>query len=167
MPPDEPGAHSSYPPRFCGGNFDCKELGAGSRLYLPIAVEGGLFSIGDGHAAQGDGEVSGIALECPMELVEVEFHLHRNLHLSTPRAYTPVGWITFGLHDDLNEAWFIALEGMLELMKELHGLGQNEALAMASLVVDLRITQVVNGVCGVHAILPHGIMDEDTSKVAI
>ena len=67
MPPDEPGVHSTIPPRRCGGNIDCKELVAGTTLYLPIPVDGALFSAGDGHAAQGDGEVSGTAIECPVE----------------------------------------------------------------------------------------------------
>ncbi len=68
-PPDEPGQHSTTPPRVTGGNIDCKELVAGSTLYLPIAVAGALFSVGDGHATQADGEVSGTAIECPMERV--------------------------------------------------------------------------------------------------
>src|SRR5690349_20791851 len=73
MPPDEPGIHSTVPPRFCGGNMDCKELVAGSALYLPISVPGGLFSVGDGHAVQGDGEVSGVAIECPIDQLELTF----------------------------------------------------------------------------------------------
>ena len=75
MPPDEPGEHSTIPPRACGGNLDCRELVSGSTLYLPIAVDGALFSCGDGHAAQGDGEVSGTAIECPMERAELTFGL--------------------------------------------------------------------------------------------
>src|SRR5512146_1231072 len=75
MPPDEPGRHPTGPPRACGGNIDCKELVAGSTLYLPIPVDGALFSAGDGHAVQGDGEVAGPALECPFEAAELEFHL--------------------------------------------------------------------------------------------
>ena len=89
MPADEPGLQSTTPPRVTGGNMDCKELVAGSRLYLPIAVAGGLFSVGDGHGAQGDGEVSGIAIECPMERVDLTFTLHENMALTTPRAHTP------------------------------------------------------------------------------
>ena len=154
MPPDEPGLHSTIPPRVTGGNIDCKELVVGSTLYLPIAVAGGLFSVGDGHGRQGDGEVSVTAIECPMERVDLTFDLERSLRLSTPRAHTPAGWITFGLHEDLDEAMLIALEAMVDLMGELHGLARHEALGLASLVVDLRITQVVNSVRGVHAVLP-------------
>lgn len=160
MPPDEAGVHSTSPPRFCGGNLDCKELVAGSRLYLPIAVAGVLFSVGDGHAVQGDGEVCGTAIECPMERVSLTFHLHDNLRLTTPRANTPAGWLTMGLHEDLNEATMIALNAMLDLLEEQYALPRPEALALASLVVDLRITQVVNGVRGVHALLPHGVIGQ-------
>lgn len=155
MPPDEPGDHGTGPPRPCGGNLDCKELVAGTRLFLPVAVAGGRFSVGDGHAAQGDGEVSGVAIECPIERVDLTFHLH-DMHLSIPRARTAEGWLTFGLDEDLNEATRLALGGMLDLMVEQHGLGRKEALALASLLVDLRITQIVNGTRGVHAVLPHG-----------
>lgn len=162
MPPDEPGEHSTAPPRPTGGNIDCKELVAGSTLYLPIAVAGGLFSTGDGHALQGDGEVSTTAIECPMELAELTFILRDDLHLSMPRANTPAGWITFGFDTDLNQAALTALAGMIELMSEQHGLAKTEAVALASLVVDLHVTQVVNQVNGVHAILPHGALNGGT-----
>jgi len=158
MPPDAPGVHSSYPPRYCGGNIDCKELVAGSTLYLPISVPGGLFSVGDGHAVQGDGEAGVPALECPMDVVDLTFAVREDMPLSMPRAHTPNGWIAFGFHEDLNEAAAIALDGMLHLMQELHGYERKEAMALASLVVDLRITQIVNGVRGVHAVLPHGAL---------
>lgn len=156
MPPDEAGIHSTFPPRYCGGNIDCKELIAGSTLYLPISVSGALFSVGDGHAIQGDGEVGCPALECPMELVDLTFIVRDDIHLTMPRAETPTAWVTMGFHEDLDEATIIALNGMLDLMKEIHGFERKEALALASLVVDLRITQIVNGVRGVHAVLPHG-----------
>jgi acetamidase/formamidase len=156
MPPAEPGVHPTAPPRPTGGNIDCKELTVGSTLYLPIAVEGGLFSVGDGHAVQGDGEISVTAIECPMDRVDLSFDLLDTMPISTPIATTPVGWITMGFHEDLDEALVIALEAMLTLMKRLYGLERLDALALASLTVDFRITQVVNGVRGVHAVLPHG-----------
>jgi acetamidase/formamidase len=159
MPADEPGIQTTFPPRFCGGNIDCKELIEGSSLYLPVAVDGGLLSLGDGHAAQGDGEVAGPALACPMERVEVEIHLHPEMCLTMPRARSSLGWLTFGFHTDINEAWAQATEQMVKLMSELLHLSTKSALALASLVVDLRITQVVNGVRGVHAFLPHDAID--------
>jgi acetamidase/formamidase len=155
MPPAEPGEHGTGPPRVSGGNLDCKELVEGTRLFLPIAVDGGLFSVGDGHAVQGDGEVSGVAIECPMERVELSFQLHE-MSLTTPRARLADAWMTFGLDPDLNEATNLALSAMLDLMAEQYGTGRKQALALASLVVDLRITQIVNGTRGVHAVLPDG-----------
>ena len=155
VPPNVPGVLSTIPPRFCGGNIDCKELVAGSTLYLPITVPEGLFSVGDGHAVQGDGEVSGVAIECPMERVDLTFHLRNDMHLATLRANTPIGWITLGFHENLHEASLIALEAMLDLMGEQYQLPRPQALALASLVVDLRVTQIANSVLGVHAVLPH------------
>jgi acetamidase/formamidase len=158
MPPAESGIHSTTPPRIWGGNIDCKELTQGSTLFLPVPVAGGLFSVGDGHAAQGDGEVSGTAIECPMRRADLTFNLREDMRLISPRAKTPTAWLTFGFHEDLNEAMELALVDMLALMTELFKLSRRDALALASVVVDLRITQVVNEVCGVHAVLPHGAM---------
>ena len=155
MPPDEDGKHITAPPRYCGGNIDCKLLVEGSRLFLPISVDRALVSVGDGHAAQGDGEASGTAIECPMQQVDLTFTLHTDMTLTTPRAYTPSGWITLGVHEDLDEAMLIALNAMLDHMQSTHDLTRKDALALASVVVDLHITQVVNGVQGVHALLPH------------
>lgn len=160
MPPDEPGRHPTGPPRACGGNIDCKELVPGSRLYLPIPVEGALFSAGDGHAVQGDGEVAGPALECPMEAAELEFVVHPEMRLQRPRAHTPAGWVTFGFDEDLDEAMAVALSDMLDLLVELRGGDRRSAMALASLIVDLRITQIVNGVRGVHAIVAHEALAE-------
>lgn len=167
MPPNEEGIHSTFPPRYCGGNIDCKELVKGSVLYLPIPVDGGLFCLGDGHATQGDGEVSCQAIECSMEHVDLTFVLRKDLSLTNPRANTPSGWITFGFHEDLNEATVQALDGMLNLMNEIYGLNRVEAMALGSSVIDLRITQIVNGTKGVHAYLPHGalrLIDEDAKS---
>ncbi|MBM6616866.1 acetamidase/formamidase family protein [Bacillus sp. RD4P76] len=154
--PSEPGIHSTIPPRRVGGNIDCKELVSGSTLYLPIEVDGALFSIGDGHAIQGDGEVSGQAIECPMNAVTFTLKVREDVLIKSPRANTPSGWLTFGFHEDLNEATALALQGMIELIQEQYKVSKTEATALASVVVDLRITQVVNQVKGVHALLPHG-----------
>lgn len=156
MPADVPEIQSTVPPRRTGGNIDCKELTVGSTLYLPIEVDGGLFSVGDGHAVQGNGEVCVTAIECPMDRVELTFDILNDMPLTTPIANTPAGWVTFGFHEDLDEALLIALEAMLILMKRLHNLERLDALALASLTVDMCITQVVNNVRGVHALLPHG-----------
>ncbi|MDQ3458106.1 MAG: acetamidase/formamidase family protein [Deinococcota bacterium] len=155
-PPPEEGKHPTAPPRVWGGNIDCKELTSGTTLYLPVGVPGARFSVGDGHAAQGDGEVSGTAIECPVERLELTFGLREDMALRTPRAKTPSAWLSFGFHEDLSEATALALADMLSLMEGLLDVDRKDALALASVVVDLRVTQIVNGVCGVHAALPHG-----------
>ncbi len=155
MPPDETGVHSTGPPRACGGNIDCKELVAGTTLFLPIPVDGALVSAGDGHAAQGDGEVSQLAIEAPVERAQLTLDLRDDLVLASPIAWTAEAWLTFGFDEDLDEAAAQAIDGMLDLMAREHGLERREALALASVVVDLRVTQMVNGARGVHARLAH------------
>lgn len=159
MPPEDEGDHSTTPPRWCGGNIDCKALVAGSTLYLPVSVDGAYISLGDGHAVQGDGEVSGVALECGMERVVVEFHLHEEETIDIPFANTPSGWVTFGFDEDLTKAQEKALYEMVTLISERYDVSRQYALNIASLVVDLRVTQVVNQVKGVHAILPHDAIE--------
>ncbi len=154
MPPDEPGRHSTSPPRRWGGNIDCKELVPGTTLYLPIPLDGALFSAGDGHAAQGDGEVSGTAIECPIERAELTLDVS-DIELRTPVARTPEAWLAFGFDEDLDLAAEHAMATMLDLMERDLGLERGDAGALASVVVNLRVTQIVNGVKGVHAVLPH------------
>ena len=152
MPPPEPGVHSTIPPRRSGGNIDCKELVAGSTLFLPILVEGALFSAGDGHARQGDGEVCGTAIECPSEAT-LTLSVRDNLPLEWPLARTRDAWLAFGFDEDLDVAARIATDGIVAVIRREHGLEPDDALALASIVADLRITQVVNGTKGVHAVL--------------
>jgi acetamidase/formamidase len=153
MPPPEPGRHPTSPPRVWGGNIDCAELVEGTTLFLPIPLDDALFSAGDCHARQGDGEVSQLAIECPAERVELTLELHDGPELASPIARTSGAWLAFGFDEDLDEAAALALDGMLELMGREHGLDRRDALALASAVVDLRVTQLVNGVRGVHAVL--------------
>lgn len=156
MPPPEPGRHSTVPPRWHGGNLDCKRLVAGSVLFLPVPVEDALFSIGDGHAAQGDGEVAGTAIECPMDRVDLTIGLRDDLQLTTPVAKTPAGWVAMGVGSSLDEAAFVALEAMFALLGRLYAVQRADAIALASVAVDLQVTQMVNQVVGVHALLPTG-----------
>jgi acetamidase/formamidase len=153
MPPQESGIHSTGPPRRFGGNIDCKELRAGTTLFLPIPVDGALFSAGDGHARQGDGEVCGCAIECPIAAAQLTLDVRDDLALEWPIARTSGAWLTFGFDEHLDRAARIAVDGMVDLMEREHGLARDDALALASVVVDLRVTQVVNGVLGVHAVL--------------
>ncbi|MFG1955138.1 acetamidase/formamidase family protein [Micromonospora sp. NPDC048830] len=162
--PAEFGIHSTHPPRATGGNIDCKELVAGSTVYLPVAVDGALFSVGDGHAAQGDGEVGSTAIECHMESVVLTLTVVTDFRLGTPRARTRKEWLTFGFARCLDEATYMALRDMTDLVQQLYGFERKEALNLCSQTVDLRITQIVNGVLGVHAALPHSAIQP---KVAV
>lgn len=151
---DEPGEHSTIPPRaIAGGNIDCKELIAGSVLYLPVTVPDALLSVGDGHAAQGDGEVSGTAIECPMT-TELRLEVARERPVTGVHAESPAGRITFGFSPDLNVAAADALDAMLAWLQPEFGLSKAGTLALASSVLDLRVTQIANQTWGVHALLP-------------
>jgi acetamidase/formamidase len=152
LAPAEPGIHSTIPPRRCGGNIDCKEIVAGSTIYLPILCDGALLSVGDGHAAQGDGELSETAIECGMTS-ELGIELVGADEVPAPCALTPTGRVTLGFDPDLSEAMFHAAGAMLRWLERLLEVDRGTALALSSLVVDLRITQVVNETWGVHAIL--------------
>jgi acetamidase/formamidase len=152
LAPDEQGNHSTIPPRLTAGNLDCKDLTVGSRLFIPIAVDGALLSFGDGHAVQGHGEVGGVAIEAPLEKLHLGIVLHSDMKLTRPRAITPSGRITFGMDKSLDVAWLQALEDMLCWMQEEMPISRRRALSLCSLGADLHITQVANGVCGVHCI---------------
>ncbi len=155
IPPDSIGEHSTIPPRMVGGgNIDCRSLVAGSTLYLPVTAPGALLSLGDGHAAQGDGEVAGTAIECPMTTTVV-LDVVSDRPVTTISAETPTERLTFGFDADLNEATGQALSAMLDWMQSLYGVDRGTALALASPSVDLRITQVANGTWGVHAALAY------------
>ena len=159
LAPAEPGEHSTVPPRTgTGGNVDCRELVAGSTLYLPVEVEGALLSLGDGHAAQGDGEVGGTAIETAMT-TELVVDLVQDRPVAGIHAETPSGRITFGFDADLHAATADALDAMVTWLQALHALDRTTALALASTVVDLRVTQVANRTWGVHAVLPHDVLE--------
>ncbi|MEV1007328.1 acetamidase/formamidase family protein [Streptomyces sp. NPDC049881] len=156
MPPPEPGAHSTIPPRgHGGGNIDCRELVADATLFLPVTVPGALLCVGDGHAVQGDGEVSGTAVECGMT-TRLTVDLVTDPPVPGIHALTPAGRVTFGFDADLNEASAQALAAMTDWLAALHGLPRASALALASSTVHLRVTQIANRAWGVHALLPHG-----------
>jgi acetamidase/formamidase len=150
MPPPEPGTHPTGPPRRWGGNIDCKELVVGTTLYLPVPVAGALFSAGDCHAAQGDGEVSGYAIETPCE-AQLTLSLRDDLRLAWPMARIDGAWLTFGFDRSLGAAARIAVDGMLAVMRRELGVRGGDARILASVGVDLHVTQIVNGAQGVHA----------------
>ncbi len=151
-PRPEYGRQNSKEPREFGGNLDNRELIAGTTIYLPVWTEGALFSTGDGHAQQGDGEVCGTAIETSLAGT-FEFHVRKDMTLKRPFAETPTHLVTMGLHVDLDDAVEQALTHMLDLLVARLAITRDEAYALASFCVDLRITQTVNNVRGVHAMI--------------
>ncbi len=156
-PPKAFGRQNSKEPREFGGNIDCKELVKGSTIFLPVWNEGALFSTGDGHAAQGDGEVNGTAVETALTGT-FEFHVRKDLHWKLPRAETATHYIAFGLDTDLDDAARQALHEMIEWITVLTGISKDEAYALSSFAVDLHVTQTVNNVKGIHAMIEKNIL---------
>jgi acetamidase/formamidase len=150
------GKLNSVPPGPYGGNIDLKDLTAGSILYLPVHVPGALFMVGDGHAAQGDGEVNLTAIETSMT-GRFRLELIKQANLTWPRAETPDHWITFGMDADLNEAMRIAIRETVKFLVETQGLSREDAYSLASIAVDFEVTQVVDQVKGIHAMIPKAI----------
>jgi len=147
------GRTSSARPGFNGSNLDNKDLIAGTRVYLPVHVPGALFAAGDGHAVQGDGEVCGTAVETNLTGV-FRLTVRKDMKLRWPRAETPTHFITMGLDEDLDEAARRATREMIDYLTSERGLSRDDAYMLTSAVVDLQVTQVVDGVKGVHAMLP-------------
>lgn len=140
-----------------GANLDNKELVEGSILYLPVSAKGALFSAGDAHAAQGDGEVCITAIETAMTEAVLQFVVRRDMRLERPMAETPTHWITMGFHTDLNLAAKIALRDAIDFIAGKTGLTREDAYSLSSLAVDLKITQIVNPNKGIHAMIPKKI----------
>lgn len=155
-PPKEAGRINSAPPWIHAGNLDNKELVAGTTLFIPVHVKGALFQIGDGHAAQGNGEVDITAIETSLR-GELEFIVHKNKSLKWPIAETDTHIITMGTNRNLTEATKIAVREMIAYLMSEKKLSREDAYMLCSLVVDLNITQLVDGNKGVHAMLPKEI----------
>ncbi len=151
-PPPGWGAVSTAPPRRNGGNLDNKELVAGATLYLPVHVDGALFSVGDGHGAQGDGEVCITAIETGL-IGTFELYVRKDMTLEWPLAETPTHMITMAFDPDLDDCVVIALRDMIKLICARTGLSREDAYTLCSLAADLRVTQVVNGNKGIHVML--------------
>jgi acetamidase/formamidase len=156
-PPRAWGAITSIVPRCHGGNLDNKELGAGATLYLPIHVDGALFSAGDGHGVQGDGEVCVTAIETALQGT-FELILRTDMSLSMPRAETATHYITMGLDPDLDDAAAGAVREMIALIGERTNLLAEDAYTLCSLAADLRVTQIVNHHKGVHMMLEKSLI---------
>lgn len=156
-PPAAWGRISTIEPRAHGGNLDNKELVAGSTLYLPVMTEGGLFSCGDGHGAQGDGEVCVTAIETALQ-GRFRLTIRRDMDVTYPEAETPTHLITMGMHPDLDVCVEIALRRMITLLSDRLGISRAEAYMFCSLAGDLRITQTVNREKGVHMMMRKALL---------
>ncbi len=139
--------------------MDNKELIAGTTLFLPIWAEGALFSAGDGHAAQGDGEVDITAIETSLE-GEFRLGVREDFELSLPIAVTPTHLITMGFDPSLDQAARVAVRSLLDLLERFGGMAWRDAYRLASIAADLRVTQVVNGEKGIHVMLERTILEQ-------
>ena len=158
-PRPEYGRISSVEPREFGGNMDCKEFVPGTSLFLPVFVPGANFSAGDGHAVQGDGEVCLTALETCLRGT-FELVVHKNMTLNLPRAITPTHYITLGLDADLDDAAKQALREMISWLVAMLGWTKSEAYVFCSLACDLHVTQLVDGIKGVHAMVSREVVSK-------
>ena len=154
--PDVKGRVSTIPPGLHGGNIDNWRIGAGATMYYPVQVEGALFSIGDPHVSQGDGEISGTAIEASLNVL-MQIILRKDFSFPSPLLETPNYWIVHGFDPDLNQAMKNASLDMLHLLHEHQGLSRNDAYSLMSVASDFAITQVVDGTQGIHVRMPRGI----------
>lgn len=151
-PPPAKGRVSSNPPHQHAGNMDNKELVAGTTLYVPVWVKGALLQLGDGHAAQGDGEVDQTGLETNLK-GRIQVVVRKDMKLEWPRIETPTHWITMGADTSLVVATRIAIAEMVKMLQEKQRITQVQAYQAASMAADLRITQLVDGNVGVHMMI--------------
>jgi acetamidase/formamidase len=156
-PPPAWGRITSLIPRAMGGNLDNKELGAGAKLYLPVFVPGAMFSCGDGHGVQGDGEVCVTAIETALQ-GRFRLTLRKDLRFTYPRAETPDHYITMAMDPDLDQCAMRALRDMIVLLGEKRNLSREDAYTLCSLAADLRVTQTVNGSKGIHCMIAKSVV---------
>ena len=157
FPPLRPGVTSSVPPGPHGGNLDLSELSEGSTLYIPVWKPGALLYTGDSHAVQGDGEISLTALETRMKELRIQIILHKQKNLAWPVAETDTHWIVIGLDKDLNAAMTLAARNAIKFLATRAKISELDAYALCSIAVSFRVTQVVDIVRGVHALIPKTI----------
>ncbi len=154
--PDEPGRFSSIPPARWGGNIDNWRFGPGTAMYYPVLVPGAMYSAGDPHMAQGDGEISGTAIEASLNAI-LQFILHKDFPLRTQLLETPTHWMVHAYHEDLNQAMHQAALEMLHFLTTHRGLTPEDAYSLMSVAVDFTVTQVVAQRQGIHAALPRSL----------
>ena len=151
------GRISSGPPGIHTGNIDNKDIGAGATLYMPVYATGALFSVGDGHGAQGQGEVDLNAIETGLR-GRFQFIVRKDMKITWPRAETPTHWIVMGLSPNLEEAMKMAVRETIGFITQrFPKLTREEAYMIASVAVDYHVTQVVDGTKGIHGMIPKTI----------
>ena len=155
-PPPSAGRVSSTPPSIHAGNLDNRELVAGTTLFIPVHVAGALFEVGDGHAAQGDGEVDQTAIETSLR-GRLQLFVHKGMTLAWPRAETPTDYISMGTDEDLTKATKIAIQEMVDFLAATKGLDKLAAYQLTSIAGNVAITQLVDQKVGVHVKMPKGI----------
>jgi acetamidase/formamidase len=156
-PPRDSGRVSSNPPSIHAGNLDNKELVAGTTLFIPIHTAGALLELGDGHAAQGDGEVDQTAIETSLR-GRLQLIVRKDMHLTWPRAETPTHFIAMGMDRDLTRATQIAVQQAIDFVAAYRGWSKMEAYRLVSVACDVRVTELVDGNVGVHVMIPKSIV---------
>jgi acetamidase/formamidase len=156
-PPPDSGRISSNPPGIHAGNLDNKELVAGTTLYIPVHVAGALFEAGDGHVAQGDGEVSQTAIETSLT-GRLQLIVRKDLHLVWPRGETPTHFIAMGTDRDLTKATQIAVQEAVDFIAGYLRWSKLEAYRLVSIAGDVRVTQLVDDAVGVHVMIPKEVL---------
>jgi len=164
FPPLSPGVTSSVPPGPHAGNTDLSEMAEGSTMFIPVWKPGALIFTGDSHAVQGDGEITITALETRMQELRIQVVLHIQKNFSWPIAETPTHWIILGLDKDLNIAMSLAARNAINFLAARTSLTKLDAYALCSIAVSFRVTQVVDIVRGVHAMIPKSLFTGDLRK---
>lgn len=160
---DVAGRVSTIPPGAHGGNIDNWRISAGSTMYYPVQVAGALFSIGDPHVSQGDGEISGTAIEASLNVL-MQLTIRRDFSFPGPLLETPRYWIAHGFDEDLNLATRNAALDMLGLLTEHAGLSRDDAYSLMSVAADFAVTQVVDGRQGAHVRIPRSLFPVRRAK---
>ena len=163
-PPLTPGVTSSVPPGPHGGNTDLSEMTEGSTMFIPVWKPGALIFTGDSHAVQGDGEINLSALETRMQELRIQVFLHKQKNFAWPVAETETHWITLGLDKDLNVAMTLAARNAIDFLARHAALTKLDAYALCSIAVSFRVTQVVDIVRGVHAMIPKSLFAPGLQK---
>jgi len=163
-PPLSPGVTSSVPPGPHAGNVDLSEMAEGSTMFIPVWKPGALIYTGDSHAVQGDGEINLSALETRMQELRIQVVLHKQKNFAWPVAETETHWIALGLDKDLNVAMTLAARNAINFLAARADLTKLDAYALCSIAVSFRVTQVVDIVRGVHAMIPKSLFVADLRK---